>query len=519
MNTLKLKLSIIIKALLSLLFLYLFSCSSKIKDENQVFNYITYDDVKDWDPATAFSLEVVPMSNIYEPLLWYQNSKFQPGLAESYKKSKDGLEWVFNLQRGVSFHDGSEFNAYSVKFVIERNKTFSKGPSYIWSSVKHVEVLEEYKILIVLSDPTPLDLIVSSQYGAWMYSKNIEKIPPDSLRKGYASGTGPYYLKSWDQNRHIKLKKFDNYWNKDLEKGYFNEIKIKVVSEASTRLQMIKNNIADFATLIPSQIINKEKDTSNITISYQPSWVNHFYLLNSKKYPTNNIWIRRAIASSFNRDILDKHIYKNLGTSAKGLVPSTIPLSSSPDSLIEFDLEKAKAFLKKSKISLDNLKVNLSYVSSSEEYRLTSLMLFDNLRKIGVELDIKPGLWSTNWEKAKNIKTAPNIISMAWWPTYPTPSDWFFSLYKSQKSPLFNLSYYNNSNVDSLIQLAWINESTKPEKAKNIYKQIQEIIINDCIVIPAIDLNLQSVYNKKITGFKNNPAYSTLFFYDLRIKN
>ena len=517
MNPFKLRISIIKKVLLSLLFL--FSCSSKIKDGNQVFNYITYDDVKDWDPATAFSLEVVPMSNIYEPLLWYKNSKFLPGLAESYHKSEDGLKWIFNLQKGVYFHDKSEFDAYSVKFVIERNKTFSRGPSYIWSSVKHVEVLEKHKVLITLSDPTPLDLIVSSQYGAWIYSKNIENISADSLRKGYASGTGPYYLKSWSQNQQIKLKKFDNYWNKDLEKGYFNEIKLKVVSEASTRLQMIKNNLADFATLIPSQIINTKKETSNITISYQPSWVNHFYLLNSKKYPTNNIWIRRAIASSFNRDILDKYIYKNLGTSAEGLVPSTIPLYSKPDSLLEFNLEKARMFLKKSKINSDNLKVNLSYVSSSEEYRLTSLMLLDNLRKIGIDLDIKPGLWSTNWEKAKNIKTAPNIISMAWWPTYPTPSDWFFSLYKSQKSPLFNLSYYNNSNVDSLIQLAWVNESTQPEIAKNIYKEIQEILINDCIAIPAIDLNLQSVYNKKITGFKNNPAYSTLFFYDLRIKN
>ena len=95
-----------------------------------------------------------------------------------------------------------------------------------------------------------------------MYSKNIEKISTDSLRKGYASGTGPYYLKNWVPNNHIKLKKFDKYWNKNLEKGFFNEIKIKVVSEASTRLQMIDNNIADFATLIPSEIINIQKKTS-----------------------------------------------------------------------------------------------------------------------------------------------------------------------------------------------------------------------------------------------------------------
>ena len=59
------------------------------------FIIATYDDVKDWDPATAFSLEVLPMSNIYEPLLWYDAStdsgQFFPGLAVSYSKSSDGL--------------------------------------------------------------------------------------------------------------------------------------------------------------------------------------------------------------------------------------------------------------------------------------------------------------------------------------------------------------------------------------------------------------------------------------------
>ena len=108
---------------------------------------------------------------------------------------------------------------------------------------------------------------------------------------------------------------------------------------------------------------------------------------------------------------------------------------------------------------------------------------------------------------------------MAWWPTYPTPSDWFFSLYKTQDNPLFNLSYYSNSTVDSLIQSAWSLESNYPEKAKLIYKTIQEIIINDCVVIPAADLNIQSVYNNEIIGFEKNPAYSTLFFYNLKRKN
>ena len=70
----------------------------------------------------------------------------------------------FNLQENVFFHDGSIFDAQTVKFVINRNKTFTKGPSYIWSNVETIKVLDKYKVQINLNEPVPLDLILSSQY-------------------------------------------------------------------------------------------------------------------------------------------------------------------------------------------------------------------------------------------------------------------------------------------------------------------------------------------------------------------
>ena len=98
-------------------------------------------------------------------------------------------------------------------------------------------------------------------------------------------------------------------------------------------------------------------------------------------------------------------------------------------------------------------------------------MLLDNLRKIGIDLDLKPGLWSTNWDKAKKIETAPNIISMAWWPTISSPSDWFFSLYSTQKKPIFNLSYYSNNVLDSLAKKAWELETIDKDVAKKYIKK------------------------------------------------
>ena len=135
----------ILRATLLFLFcasLFQFNCSSDDVKNNKVFVIATYDDVKDWDPATAFSLEIFPMSNMYEPLLWYdagvKPGRFVPALATSYSKSEDGLVWVFNLRKNVFFHDGSKFDAEVVKFVVERNKKLNGGASYIWSSVSKI---------------------------------------------------------------------------------------------------------------------------------------------------------------------------------------------------------------------------------------------------------------------------------------------------------------------------------------------------------------------------------------------
>ena len=142
-------------------------------------------------------------------------------------------------------------------------------------------------------------------------------------------------------------------------------------------------------------------------------------------------------------------------------------------------------------------------------------MLLDNLRSLGIRLDLKPGLWSTNWDKAKNTKTAPNIISMAWWPTVASQSDWFFSLYNTQDPINFNLSQYSNGIVDSLTERAWGLESTNPQAAKLLYKKIQNILIDECVVIPSVDIKIPSVRRSNIIGLKNNPAYSSIFVYNL----
>jgi len=118
--------------------LLLISTAVRAADSNTV-TYAMYSDVNDWDPASAASLEVLMLVNVYEPLLWYNApgsaEQFTPALATSWSVSDDGLSWTFKLRKNVKFHDGEAFNAEAAKASLDRTIKLGKGLAYIWGDV------------------------------------------------------------------------------------------------------------------------------------------------------------------------------------------------------------------------------------------------------------------------------------------------------------------------------------------------------------------------------------------------
>jgi len=134
--------------------------------------YASYGDIKDWDPAVAFSLESILLLNVYEPLIWCDpaggGTTFRPGLATSWSQGPDKLTWTFKLRAGVVFHDGSAFDAAAAKASIERTMKLKQGASYIWDAVDRIEAPDATTLVIRTKQPAPIDLIAAAQYGAYI---------------------------------------------------------------------------------------------------------------------------------------------------------------------------------------------------------------------------------------------------------------------------------------------------------------------------------------------------------------
>ena len=144
------------------------------------------------------------------------------------------------------------------------------------------------------------------------------------------------------------------------------------------------------------------------------------------------------------------------------------------------------------------------------------LLIFQsNLAKIGVTLELRPGPWGKVWDDAKKVESAPNIITLTWWPSYATPSDWLIGMFRTESPTVFNLSHYANAKYDQLVNEGVALEAVDRTAASARYGLAQQILVDDAVAIFVADLHGRVIHRKSVRGVTFNPACEAVDFYAL----
>jgi peptide/nickel transport system substrate-binding protein len=480
--------------------------------------YAMYADIKDWDPSVAASTEAVLLSNVYETLVGYRpeaKPALVPALATAWTSSKDGRTWTFTLRKNVLFHDGSAFDAAAAKASIERTIKLAKGSAYIWDAVESVGAPDSTTLVIKTKTATPVDLIASSQYAAYMISPKAMAGGTDWFSQGQDGGTGPYRVKSWARGQNVSLERFDAYWG-GWQPRQVAAVQLRVVQEAATQAQLIRSGEADVITLPSADLVQALAKEPGVVVLRGNSWRNTQMLINTRKPPTDNVAFRQALAYAWDYAAVVDKIYEGGATAAHGVVPATLWGHDPKLRMPQLDLARARTLLAQSGVPPAQRKLVATYIGTSEEYKNSLLVFKANLAKIGIELELRPGPWGKIWDEAKQLETAPNLISMTWWPAYATPSDWLVGLFRSEKQTVFNLSHYANPAYDERVNRGLALEAVDRTAAIAQYSQAQQMLIDDAVAIFVADLGGRVIHRKSLTGVEINPAYDGLNFYRLR---
>jgi ABC-type transport system substrate-binding protein len=165
-----------------------------------------------------------------------EDGKYKPGLAMSWDVSKDGKAITFKLRRGVTFHDGTPFNAQAVKSNIDN---LIPPTGTILSGITSVDVVDDYTVRLNLPAYNNLILFYfATNTATFMYS-------PEALKKNGAEwatthpvGTGPFMFKDYQPNISLTLVKNPNYWQKGLP--YLDGIEMAMVPNPMTQMMVLK---------------------------------------------------------------------------------------------------------------------------------------------------------------------------------------------------------------------------------------------------------------------------------------
>lgn len=493
---------------------------AETEGEQRVFVYADVAPYSDLDPRVSFSDDNRIMSNVYEPLVWYNPpgspEVLTPALATSWEHNADGTEWTFHLREGVTFHDGAPFNAEAVKTSIEKTTELGLGAAFIWWMVEEIEAVDEYTVTFHLSSPAALDVIASSGYGAWIYSPEAADQPSEWFDQGNDAGTGPYMIESYEPGSRVVLTKFEDYWGA-WEGDQFDKAIYHIVEEGSTRMQMIQSGEANFTWLIPYENLPALEANPNLEVQANASMFNVFGRTNNAKPPLDNVVVRRALAYSFPYEACAESGHSGYLVRSHGAIPPGVPGHSEELFQYSFDLDKARELLAEAGYPDGGFSLDITTDASDPARRQCGELWKAELDKLGIEADFQLYTWTAQWELAKgDVEETFHYGINWWWPTYVTAYDWLYNLYHCEEEVLFNWSRYCNPQFDELIDTAVSLEATDMEAAEEMYIEAQKILIEDSVDLFIGDLKHVVVFTKDIQGYVDNPAYpSVVFVYQL----
>lgn len=279
---------------------------------------------------------------IYETLVRNVGTSIEPWLAESWSVSDDELTWTFKLREGVTFHDGTPFNAEAVKYNIERlqNPDVGAPRASTVDMITRVEVVSEYEVALCTDEPYGPMLGQVSNYNMSMMSPTaLEEYGTDIAL--HPCGTGALMIKEWVPGSSLVMTKYDGYWG---EKSTIDTLTFKFVGEDSSRVMMLQSGDADVAPVAAAQIAQIENDPS-VNVQVETGYRTIYLGMNCSRPPFDDVRVRQAVAYAIDKQTIIDHVLEGYAQYPSGIESTVIPYSAQDLDPYTYNVEKAKELL------------------------------------------------------------------------------------------------------------------------------------------------------------------------------
>ena len=431
--------------------------------------------------------------NLYDTLVYpTADGQVVPHLAERWEASQDGLTWTFYLRKGVKFHDGSELTAEDVVFSMDRLITIGEGYGYLFAGrVSRSEAVDRYTVRFHMSAPYgPFLTTLVKLYvlNADQVMANIKAGGPYGRFGDYGKeyllthdcGSGPYKVKEARLEEYLLMERFDDYWGEFVANAP-QEVKFIGTTEAITVRTMMSRRELEISDQWQSlEALRSLDNIEGIDIATMYLGTMFYFMVHTKKAPTDDVHFRRAMAWAFDYDKVTKDLFPG-SRMAQGPVAPGFPGHDPEFTKYTRNLEKARAELARSKYAgrLADFPVQLHWIAEVPDEEKAALLFLSNMNDIGIKVNIVKVPWMSVVEEMSNIDTSPNIVTIFVSPHYAEAGSLLMSRFHSNSAPTWEQNeWLLDPNMDAMLEAAigTIDREERFAKYRQIQRKLDEIV-------------------------------------------
>jgi len=495
------------------------------------------------DPSlTSDGESLRPTGQIFESLVTFKpgSSTVVPKLATGWKVSKNNLAWTFSLRKGVTFSDGTPFNAAAVCANFTRWYNFpaplqSDALSYYWQTVfggfahpapgglgpdkslyKGCKAHGQYSVSILLRRP-------SSSFLSAIGLPNFGIASPTALKKYQADagtvdstgvfhptgtfgtqhpiGTGPYMLQSWQPGNKLVLVANPKYWG---PKPKIRRIIYIPIGDPAARLQALQSGEVQAYDNVGPQDFATIRGNTKFKLFLRPPTSIGYVGLNQSIPPMNNPLVRQAVAFGLNGAAVARAFYGGAGTPATQFLPPSLPgYAKTGVPAYPYNPAKSVALLKQAGLT-PPVKIDFWYPTAvSRPYMPDPQRNFEafkaSLEKAGFQVVTHSAPWSPTYRSAVQAGKA-QLFLFGWNPDFVDPSN-YLNVHFGSKTAQFG---FDNAALFSL--LAKADAEPNLTKRAALYQQASVQVMKLLPVVPYVWAAGAVALDSNIKGFVPSPV-------------
>jgi peptide/nickel transport system substrate-binding protein len=407
----------------------------------------------------------------------------EPGLAERWELSADGLTYTFHLRRHVTFQDGKPFAAANVVKSFTRAldpathgiplfpllpiagaHEFNAGTA---PAVSGLTAKDDSTVVITLTEP----LAVFPK----MLAMPVASIVPDSAGADFSEhpvGTGPWQFVEWKHDDYVKLARNAHYFAGPPKAE---SLEIRVIPEPSTAVAEFESGAVDLLYVPESETQSwLQTDEKKALLQSVPALKLVYAAFNVKRGALSDPRVRQAINYAVDRRTIVDRLLGGRGTLAAGVIPPSLSGADTGRKPYPYDLAKAQALLAQSGHA-SGLRFDL-WTSPDPPFPRLAEAIQGYLAPAGITITIVQRDYSSLREAARNGKA--DIVLKDWYADYPDAENFLYPLLGGTNlGPGGNVSFYVNPAFDRLMSTAR-GERNDAARASE-YRQADEIAFRD----------------------------------------